>query len=173
MAALEAAINKSKGLMMSDFDLQSALLEANKERALIYLAIFREIRKRHGEEEAIDVIRAALIERGRAFGETLKQFGPRNFRGLCDSFAYVPDGGKMFDPEEIRCDGSGLELKMKKCPLKEAWQSAGVSDEELKTLLKCASAMDVGTMDAAGFALKIKTWQPGEEGCCYLEITEQ
>jgi hypothetical protein len=159
--------------MMCNYDLQSALHEANKERALIYLAIFREIQKRHGEEEAIDVMRAALIERGQAFGNTLKQFAPRDFRGLCDSFAYVPDGGKMFAPEEIRCDESGLKLKMKKCPLKEAWQSAGVTDEELKTLLKCASAMDVGTMAAAGFALKIKTWQPGEEGCCYLEITEK
>jgi len=158
---------------MGDYDSQGALYEANKERALIYLAIFREIQKRHGEEEAIDVIRTALIKRGQEFGDTLKQFAPRDFRGLCDSFAYVPDGGKMFAPEEIRCDESGLELKMQKCPLKEAWQSAGVSDEELKILLKCASAMDVGTMAAAGFALKIRTWKPGEEGCCYLKITEK
>ena len=123
--------------------------------------------------EAIDVIRSALVERGRAFGETLKQFSPSDFKGLCKGFAYLPDGGKMFDPEVIRCDKSGLELKMRRCPLKEAWQSAGVSDDELKTLLRCASAMDVGTMEAAGFSLEIKTWQPGEEGCCYLEITEQ
>ena len=79
----------------------------------------------------------------------------------------------MFSPKEIRCDESGLELKMRKCPLKEAWQAAGVTDDELKTLLKCASAMDVGTMDAAGFALQINTWEPGEEGCCYLKITER
>jgi hypothetical protein len=33
--------------------------------------------------------------------------------------------------------------------------------------------MDVGTMDAAGFALQINTWHSGEEGCCYLKITER
>ena len=131
------------------------------------------MRKRHGEDEAVDVIRAALTERGRSFGENLKQYAPRNFRGLCDAFAYVPDGGKMFSPKEIRCDDTGLELRMGTCPLKAAWQSAGVTDEELKTLLTCATTMDVGTMDAAGFDLQISTWQPGEDGCCYLKITEQ
>ena len=158
---------------MNDKNLQDALYEANRERALIYLAIFRELKDRHGEDEAIDVMRTALVERGRAFGETLKEFALGNFRGLCDAFAYVPDGGVMFSPKEIRCDDSGLELKMQKCPLKEAWQDAGVTDDEMKTLLFCALAMDVGTMDAAGFALQINTWQSGEDGCCYLKITER
>lgn len=28
-------------------------------------------------------------------------------------------------------------------------------------------------MDTAGFALDIRTWKPGEEDYCYLEITER
>ena len=158
---------------MTTHGLQKALHDANKERALIYLDIFREIRHRHGEQEAIDILRAAIETRGRAFGKSLKSFAPRNFRGLCDAFAYVPDGGVMFDPQEVRCDAESLELKMRKCPLKEAWQSAGVTERELSLLLYCASAMDVGTMDEAGFELKIRTWQPGEDGCCSLKITER
>jgi hypothetical protein len=158
---------------MNTHGLQNALHDANKERALIYLDIFREIRHRHGEQEAIDILRAAIETRGRAFGKSLKSFAPRNFRGLCDAFAYVPDGGVMFDPQEVRCDAESLELKMRKCPLKEAWQSAGVTERELSLLLYCASAMDVGTMDEAGFELKIRTWQPGEDGCCSLKITER
>ena len=158
---------------MNTHGLQNALHDANKERALIYLDIFREIRHRHGEQEAIDILRAAIETRGRAFGKSLKSFAPRNFRGLCDAFAYVPDGGVMFDPQEVRCDAESLELKMRKCPLKEAWQSAGVAERELRLLLYCASAMDVGTMDEAGFELKIRTWQPGEDGCCSLKITER
>jgi len=157
---------------MNTPNLRSALYDANKERALIYLDIFREIRKRHGEQEAIDILRCALETRGRAFGKSLKSFAPRNFRGLCDAFAYAT-GGEMWDPQEVRCDDETLELKMRKCPLKEAWQNAGVTDQELGLLLYCASAMDVGTMDEAGFDLKIQTWQPGEEGCCSLKITER
>ena len=158
---------------VTEYNLQSALHDANNERALIYLDIFREIRERHGEKEAIDIIRAALETRGRAFGKTLKKYAPRDFRGLCDAFAYVPDGGKMFEPQEVRCDADGLELKMRKCPLKEAWQNAGITERELGLLLHCASAMDVGTMDEAGFQLDIRTWEPGEKGCCSLRITEQ
>ena len=158
---------------MNTHHLQHALHDANKERALIYLDIFREIRQRRGEQEAIDILRTALENRGRAFGRSLKSFAPRNFRGLCDAFAYVPDGGVMFNPEEVRCDDKALELKMWKCPLKEAWQSADVTERELSALLYCASAMDIGTMDEAGFELEIQTWQPGEEGCCSLKITER
>ena len=158
---------------MNTRHLQHALHDANKERALIYLDIFREIRQRRGEQEAIDILRTALEKRGREFGKSLKSFAPRNFRGLCDAFAYVPDGGVMFNPEEVRCDDKALELKMRKCPLKEAWQSADVTERELSLLLHCASAMDIGTMDAAGFELEIQTWQPGEEGCCSLKITER
>ncbi len=158
---------------MNTHGLQNTLHDANKERALIYLDIFREIRHRHGEQEAIDILRAAIETRGRAFGKSLKIFVPRNFRGLCDAFAYLPDGGVMFDPQEVRCDAKSLKLKMRKCPLKEAWQSAGVTERELGLLLYCASAMDVGTMDDAGFELKIRTWQPGEDGCCSLKITER
>ena len=62
---------------------------------------------------------------------------------------------------------------MRKCPLKEAWQSAGLDDRELCLMLHCASAIDVGTLDEAGFELEIATWQPGEEGCCSLKITER
>ena len=158
---------------MNNDDLQHALHDANKERALIYLDIFREISHRRGEQEATDILRTALEKRGRAFGKSLKSFAPRNFRGLCNAFAYVPDGGVMFHPQEVRCDDEALELKMRKCPLKEAWQSAEVTERELSLLLYCASAMDVGTMDEAGFELKIQTWQPGEDGCCSLKITER
>ena len=97
---------------MNTHDLQHALHDANKERALIYLDIFREIRHRRGEQEAIDILRTALEKRGREFGKSLKSFAPRNFRGLCDAFAYVPDGGVMFNPEEVRCDDKALELNV-------------------------------------------------------------
>ena len=62
---------------MNTHDLKHALHDANKERALIYLDIFREIRHRCGEQEATDILRTALEKRGRAFGKSLKNvFSP-------------------------------------------------------------------------------------------------
>ncbi|MQF82530.1 MAG: hypothetical protein FI735_10540 [SAR202 cluster bacterium] len=64
---------------MNTHRLQHALHDANKERALIYLDIFRGIRHRRGEREAIDILRTALERRGRAFGKLLKSFAPGIF----------------------------------------------------------------------------------------------
>ena len=58
------------------------------------------------------------------------------------------------------------------CPLKKTWENLGLNDEDLSTLLNCATALDEGTMAEAGFHLNIQTWTPGKEGCCRLKITE-
>jgi hypothetical protein len=135
--------------------------------------MYRELDSRYGKQEAIDVMRAALYKHGRGFGETLKNFAPGDFGGLYDAFAMSPDGGKMFSPSQERCDEQCLQIKFMACPLQKAWRNTSVSDDELSTLLYCASALDEGTMDAAGFDLDIQTWKSGQEGCCQLKITKR
>lgn len=149
----------------------AALRDASRERALIYLAIFRELSVRQGPNEAVDVMRTALFAHGKRFGESLRHTAPANFRQLYQDFATVPDGGDMFSPREIRCDGQCLDVQFMTCPLKSAWQDAGVSDDDLETLLYCASALDEGTMEAAGFDVQIALWKRGQTGCCRLTIT--
>jgi hypothetical protein len=158
---------------MSNETQDTALEDANKDRALIYLAIFRELRSRFGEPEAIDILRTVLYRHGRRFGETLTRLAPRDFDGLIESFAKAPDGGQMFQPRIDRQGTHELAVTFMSCPLKSAWREAGLDDSELLTMLHCASAMDSGTMDAAGFDLDIRTWQPGEDGCCRLVIREK
>lgn len=150
-----------------------ALHDAHNDRALMYMAMFRELKSRYGKSEAIDVMRTALYQHGRGFGETLKSFAPGDFIGLYDAFATVPDGGVMFSPNQIKCDEECLQVHFMSCPLQNAWRTAGVEEDELVDLLHCASALDVGTMDAAGFDLDIQTWKPGEVGCCKLKVTKR
>ncbi len=158
---------------MSQHDPEELLYQANRERALLYLEFFREVRDRHGDEEAIEILTSAIKRRGEAFGRTLNEFAPDDFQGLCQAFSYAPDGGKLFSPQVIRCDGEGFEVKMRKCPLKDAWQEAGITDEELLTLLSCASAIDLGTMEAAGFDLEVSLAGSDEGGCCYLKVSKK
>lgn len=66
-----------------------------------------------------------------------------------------------------------LEVKMMACPIKDAWVEAGCSQEEIVTLLYCASALDEATLEAAGFDFEIELWSPGQEGCCLTRITEK
>lgn len=149
------------------------LYDAIKERGRAYLAVFRELRLRYGETEAISVMRSASYAHGLAIGKPLACYAPRDFAGMAEGFAKAPDDGASFAPDIRRLDETGLEVKMMTCPIKESWREAGCSDEEICTLLHCASALDEGTLDAAGFAYEIELWSPGKEGCCLTKITEK
>ena len=85
----------------------------------------------------------------------------------------APDGGATFRPDIRRLDETGLEVKMMACPIKDSWVEAGCSDADVRTLLQCASVLDEGTLDAAGFAYEIELWSPGQDGCCRTTISEK
>jgi hypothetical protein len=91
--------------------------------------------------------------------------------GLKDAFLeFVPDDGKMFQPELLRCDAEGIDIQFHRCPLKEAWQEAGLSDNEVAKMCKIAARVDNGTFEGAGFKFSADTWRPGGDGCCRLHI---
>ena len=118
--------------------------------------VFRELERRYGEAEAISVMRAASYEHGRMIGKPLACFAPRDFAGMAEGYAKAPDGGATFAPDIRQLTDTCLEVRMMTCPIKDAWTVAGCSDEEICTLLHCASALDEGTRDAAGFDYEIK-----------------
>ena len=76
----------------------------------------------------------------------------------------------MFAPEVVRCDAEGLDVKFHRCPLKQAWLGAGLTEEETAALCRIAARVDSGLFEAAGFRFHADTYQPGTEGCCFLHI---
>ena len=147
--------------------------DAIKERGRFFLVAFRELSKRYGETEAVSVMRSASYEYGLAIGRKLACFAPRDFAGMAEAHAKAPDKGATFSPDIRQLDDTCLEVQMMTCPIKDAWVEAGCSDEEICTLLHCASALDEATFDAAGFDYEIELWSPGKEGCCLTRITEK
>ena len=69
-----------------------------------------------------------------------------------------------------RADSERLEIRFRRCPLKEAWTAAGRSEADVARLREIAGAVDLGRFTAAGFAFAGKTWRPGESGCCRLHV---
>ncbi len=149
------------------------LSAAIKERARLYLAVFRELTTRYGEAEAKSVMRSASYAHGLETGRPLACFAPRDFAGMLGAFFKAPDEGATFSPVVRELSDSCLEVRMMTCPLKDAWMEAGCSDEEVRTLLECASGYDIGTLEAAGFDQEIELWSPGKDGCCVTRITEK
>ena len=157
---------------MADVErLRGELYAAFKNRALMYWHVFDELRRALGEPQATGLMARAIEARGREIGRAFARYGPADLAGLRDAFVGgVPDGGRMFDPHVERCDAAALDITLQRCPLKEAWQEAGVSEADIATLCRIAGRVDNGTFEAAGFEFSADTWQPGRDGCCHLHI---
>lgn len=143
------------------------------ERATLFLAVYRELTRRFGEDEAYDVMGTVSRRLGLEDGAPLARHAPSGFAGLLEDFFKAPDGGATFLPDVIRSDASGLDVKMMRCPLKDAWFDAGCSASEVCKLLECASAYDRAVMEAAGFDLDLELWAPGKDGCCRSKVTQR
>lgn len=157
-------------MAVSAEQLQRAVSDANRSRAILYVALLRALEGRVGRADAIEILREAIRDWGGHLGEGLKAHAPAGFDGLRRDFAFPPDDGRMFSPAVAACDETGLDVQFMTCPLKEAWQEAGLPRDEIALLCSIASEADVGTLERAGFAVAIETWQPGQEGCCRLRI---
>jgi hypothetical protein len=156
---------------VADARLRDELYAAFKNRALMYWHVFDELRRALGAPQAEALLARAIEARGREIGRAFARHGPADLAGLRDAFlAFVPDEGRMFDPLVERCDVAALDITLRRCPLKDAWQEAGVPEADIATLCRIAGRVDTGTFEAAGFSFSADTWQPGRDGCCRLHI---
>ncbi|MCC6125867.1 MAG: L-2-amino-thiazoline-4-carboxylic acid hydrolase [Pirellulales bacterium] len=157
---------------MTAENLRRQLYDSFKNRAMIYYALFDELREECGEERAEEVLSRAIYRRGADRGrENFSRFAPNDLEGLLAAFlSGIPDDGRMFQPEVLKSDPAGVDIKFHACPLRDAWREAGLPEAEIATLCRIAARIDNGTFEGAGFQFHADTWQPGGEGCCFLHI---
>ena len=156
---------------MSEQELRDQLYASFKHRALLYFCIFDELRRELGEERAAEILSRAIRRRGEVVGQAFAEYGPSDLAGLRDAFlANIPDDGRMFSANVTRCDAERLDMTLETCPLRDAWQESGLSDQDVATMCRIAAAIDVGTFEGAGFSFAAETWQPDCGGCCHLHI---
>jgi len=151
--------------------LREQLRNSFKNRAILYYLIFEELRQEFGAERAETIMKRAILRRGRQIGQQFQAFAPNDFAGLRDAFlAIIPDDGRMFEPQVMRCDDQGLDIQLETCPLKAAWEELGLDEADRSTLCRIAGEIDKGTFEAAGFRFEPDTWRPGRSGCCHLHV---
>jgi hypothetical protein len=157
---------------MSEETLRRQLYDSFKNRAMIYYLIYDELRSECGEDRAEEVLARAIYRRGAEKGrENFARFAPNDLAGLLEAFlGGIPDDGRMFQPEVLRNDAAGVDVKFHACPLRDAWKEAGLPEEDIAMLCRIAARIDNGTFEAAGFQFRADTYQPGGEGCCLLHI---
>lgn len=158
---------------MNTSETHSLRYGAVKDRARIYLAVFRELKERHGTSETISVMRAASRAHGLEVGASLAHLAPRDFHGLLNAYFEGPDGGDTYSPKVFELSDRCLDVQMMTCPLKDGWLSMGCSNEEVCTLLTCARGFDEAVWEAAGFDYDLEMWSPGKTGCCRTVVREK
>jgi hypothetical protein len=154
-------------------ELRQALIGQMKNRALMYYHIYKELCAELGAPKAARILKRAIYKRGLEVGKMLAAYAPGDLEGLKKGFLekVVPYDGSMFAPEVISCDSRELNIKFHRCPLKEAYLEAGLSEEETAVMLEIAAQVDYGTFEGAGFSFYADTWKPGRAGCCHLHVT--
>ncbi len=151
--------------------LRNELEDAFRNRAHLYRLLLEELEAELGLERATAVMARALERRGREVAEVLFRDTSSDPKAIGSRFLSVsPDNGRMY-PHEVASCGSTMEIRVHRCPLKDAWFDSGLPAERIATLCRVAGAFDKGLFEAAGISFSNQTWRPERGGgCCWIKL---
>jgi L-2-amino-thiazoline-4-carboxylic acid hydrolase-like protein len=157
---------------MDDIErLRSELEDAFRNRAHLYRLFLEELETALGLERATAVMARALERRGQEVAQALFHDTPPDPQAVGARFLSVsPDNGRLY-PHEVVSDGHVTEIRVHRCPLKDAWIASGLPSERVATLCQVAGAFDKGLFEAAGISFSNETWnQARGGGCCWIKL---
>jgi hypothetical protein len=131
-----------------------ALVLELKNRARIYLHIYRELSKELGKDHAVTALKRAIYARGKEKGIQLAgKIGRPDLHRL--GLAFMEGKGDMdaFGHEIVEERPDCIVLRLNRCPLSDAWEEAGLSPDEKRELCDIAYQVDFGKFEEAGYRL--------------------
>lgn len=143
-----------------------------RNRAIIYVHIFRELEKEIGQERALEVMKRALYARGKEKGVQLaSRIGPPNLRELAAAFIEGKTDMDAFGHETVEEGDAYVLLRLNRCPLADAWKEAGLSPEERKLMCDIAYQIDFGKFETAGYQLSFSCRIADHGASCDMRVT--
>jgi hypothetical protein len=139
---------------------------AHANRAFIYTEVLREMRKELGEKRSAEIFKRALYNHGVNMAKMMAY--PKELPGFKDwLLGFLPAGGALNEPEVVRSNEEELVVKFPRCPLKEAWRMAGLSDAEVADMCEHADAFDHGFFGSE-FDYTMDLWSTQPDDACVL-----
>jgi hypothetical protein len=144
-----------------------------KNRALVYREIYLQLSAEVGAERASRLMGAGIYERGKDKGDQLRhKIGEPDFERLAQAFIEGKHEMDAFGHEVVEVSDARAVLRLTRCPLVEAWDEAGLSPDERKTMCDIACQVDFGKFEGAGYRLNFKC-RIGDGGrTCDMELTK-
>lgn len=155
--------------------LRAELESAFRNRGDLYRLMYETLSRELGAGKAEMLLDTAIEERGREVARAaFSSFGKNDARAIGEAFLKVsPDEGLMY-PADVERFEEGIEFKVRRCPLKDAWVQAGLDADRVSTLCRIAGAFDRGLFEETGIRFENWTWKPGDgPGCCRIRLTNQ
>lgn len=157
---------------MSEETLRQELESSFRNRADLYRLMHAELVAELGFEKGEALMLRIIEKRGREVGAFFKAKGPGALAVGEAFLAVSPDQGRMYPTDVVR-QADSIEFRVKRCPLKDAWQEAGLDDATTATLCRVAGAFDKGLFEATGVAFRNETWSAQRGGgCCHIMLTD-
>ena len=150
-----------------------ALKDEIKNRALIYYKIYKQLSAELGSADAIRFMGKAVYERGQDKGAQLREkIGAPDLAELARAFAEGKSEMDAFGREVVEVSDSRTVLRLTRCPLVEAWEEAGLSQEEKATMCDIACQVDFGKFEGAGYRLTFRCRIADGAETCDMELTK-
>ncbi len=143
-----------------------------RNRARIYIHIYRELSKEVGADAASAILKRALYARGREKGDLLAgKLGKPDPHALAAAFMEGDPDMDAFGHEVVEEGPGFVVLRLNRCPLVEAWAGAGLAPEERKSLCDIAYQVDFGKFEAAGYTLSFRCRIADACGSCDMRVS--
>lgn len=138
-------------------------------RALVYLHMYETLTQELGPEQASELMKAAIYQRGLEVAENYREAAEEgDLERIGEVFCGgSPCAGELFEPGVEELGTSRIVLRMEACPLVDAWCEHGVPEYEIDVLCGIAAAVDEGTFEGAGLELEFldRLGKPGSTRC--------
>jgi hypothetical protein len=154
--------------------LRRELAEAFAARAHLYRLILDVMGERHGAAEAEALLAEVCRRRGAELSAQLFHDVPPEPEAIARRFlAASPDAGDLY-PHAASSTAAGFTIAVSSCPLKGAWQQAGLPPERMARLCRIAGEFDRGLFEAAGVRFENSTWTEARGGgCCRITLSRR
>jgi hypothetical protein len=158
---------------MTEDTLRQELEASFRNRADLYRLMYAELTAELGTGRGEALMQRIIERRGREVGEAVFRASGPGARAVGEAFlAASPDQGRMY-PTDVTRHADGIDFRVRRCPLKDAWRAAGLDDATTATLCRVAGAFDKGLFEAAGVRFANLTWSAQRGGgCCHITLRD-
>ncbi len=153
---------------------REALINATKQRALIYLNIYREGCNTVGRDKIKEIMYKGIyqsgVDKAKDYPEDVKD---GNYEALCKALSNSKSKNMDIFDAEVENHKDFCIFRLNRCALVEAWKEVGLNEDEIQDMCDIAYATDFGKFETLGYEIKFDSRIACSEKSCDIHIEKK